>query len=312
MATRHENATIEFWIKPSSLDYWNQSGGAGLTTFFFYATGHGQYSAGWNNYDYDDYASTYNAPLQVGKWSHIAIVVAKNKMTIYVDGLRLGSCESSKYSGLGGFGNLVFAAGDGIAPNGAQHATYDEVRIWSVARTPDEIKKDMYTQYTGSTLPQGLLTYLRGDIITDAEGQQCLYDYAGGHHATLMKHNHVLEGDGRTGVSYGVVIETLDNVTRGKNVNPSRIGVYNHISRLFICSINLASEIALHSLVKHLCDVLAELYRGAPLDLNCLAILRNQSVIERRYTYVYNSKLAHTLFLRSSAFISALASLLLW
>ena len=186
MATRHENATIEFWIKPSSLDYWNQSGGAGLTTFFFYATGHGQYSAGWNNYDYDDYASTYNAPLQVGKWSHIAIVVAKNKMTIYVDGLRLGSCESSKYSGLGGFGNLVFAAGDGIAPNGAQHATYDEVRIWSVARTPDEIKKDMYTQYTGSTLPQGLLTYLRGDIITDAEGQQCLYDYAGGHHATLQ------------------------------------------------------------------------------------------------------------------------------
>ena len=107
-------------------------------------------------------------------------------MTIYVDGLRLGSCESSKYSGLGGFGNLVFAAGDGIAPNGAQHATYDEVRIWSVARTPDEIKKDMYTQYTGSTLPQGLLTYLRGDIITDAEGQQCLYDYAGGHHATLQ------------------------------------------------------------------------------------------------------------------------------
>ena len=107
-------------------------------------------------------------------------------MTIYVAGLRLGSCESSKYSGLGGFGNLVFAAGDGIAPNGAQHATYDEVRIWSVARTPDEIKKDMYTQYTGSTLPQGLLTYLRGDIITDAEGQQCLYDYAGGHHATLQ------------------------------------------------------------------------------------------------------------------------------
>ena len=131
-------------------------------------------------------------------------------------------------------------------------------------------------------------------------------------HTTLVKHNHVLEGDGRTGVSYGVVIETLDNVTRGKNVNPSRIGVYNHISRFFVCSINLASEIALHGLVKHLCDVLAKLYRGAPLDLNCLAILRNQSVIERRYTYVYNSKLAHTLFLRSSAFISALASLLLW
>ena len=187
LTNRYEEATIEFWIKPSSLQYWNQSGGAGLSTFFFYATQYGQYFAGWDNYDGDGgYVSTYNAPLQVGKWSHVAIVVNKNQMSLYVDGTRLGTCTSSKYSGLGGFGDLVFAASDVIAPNGAQHAAYDEVRVWNVARTQSELKACMKTEFTGSVMPQGLIAYLKGETFVDGEGNIRLYDYAGTHHATLQ------------------------------------------------------------------------------------------------------------------------------
>ena len=187
LTNRYEEATVEFWINPTSLAYWNQSGGAGLSTFFFYATQYGQYFAGWDNYDGDGgYAYTYNAPLQVGKWSHVAIVVKKNQMSIYVDGTRLGTCTSSKYSGLGGFGDLVFAASDVIAPNGAQHAAYDEVRVWSVARTQSEIKACMKTEFTGDIMPQGLIAYLKGETFVDGEGNMRIYDYAGSYHATLQ------------------------------------------------------------------------------------------------------------------------------
>ena len=158
-----------------------------MSTFFFYATQYGQYFAGWDNYDGDGgYAYTYNAPLQVGKWSHVAIVVKKNQMSIYVDGTRLGTCTSSKYSGLGGFGDLVFAASDVIAPNGAQHAAYDEVRVWSVARTQSEIKACMKTEFTGDIMPQGLIAYLKGETFVDGEGNMRIYDYAGSYHATLQ------------------------------------------------------------------------------------------------------------------------------
>ena len=195
MKTRHEQATIEFWLKPSSLAYWNQSGGGGSGSFYFYALGHGQYSAGWDWYDDNSVANTYNAPLKVNQWSHIAIVVNKNNLKLYVNGLRLGSCETNSYSGVGGFGDLIFSSNDRIAPNGAQHGVYDEVRVWDVARTEQEIKECMYTEFTGSVMPKGLIAYLRGDIITDEEGNQRLFDYAGGHHATLQGNYSVVSTD---------------------------------------------------------------------------------------------------------------------
>lgn len=187
MTSHYDEATFEFWLKPSQLAYWSHSGGAGLSSFFFWATQYGQYGAGWNSGDYNDgYLYTYNAPLAVNKWSHVAIVVKKNLLTIYVNGIYSGKLESSKYSGVGGFGDLVFASNDAIAPNGAQHGIYDEVRVWSVARTQDEINACMNVEFTGSVMPEGLVTYLRGDLITDAEGNKRLYDYAGGHHASLV------------------------------------------------------------------------------------------------------------------------------
>ena len=179
MATHYENATIEFWLKPNSLTHWNQSGGPGWGTFMFHADGYGVYTAGWNS-SAGDRTST-NTTLQVGQWTHVAIVVEKNETRIFLNGNRRGRCSSENYSGVGGFGNLVFSSGS----NG-QDGVYDEIRIWSTARTEAELKANMNVEFTGEIMPQGLVTYLKGDLFEDEEGNALLFDCAGGHHATIQ------------------------------------------------------------------------------------------------------------------------------
>ena len=185
MTPHYENATIEFWIKPSSISYWNQSAGPGWGTFCFYVDGYSRYYAGWEDND-ENRAITYNAPMTANQWHHVAIVVQKNQVSLYFNGTRLGNCTSKKHSGVGGFGDLVFASTNSAYANWSQHGVYDEVRIWNFARTQDEIKASMYTEFTGSVMPQGLITYLRGDTFIDEEGNTRLFDCAGGHHATLQ------------------------------------------------------------------------------------------------------------------------------
>ena len=179
MATQYKQATIEYWIKPTSLSNWNQAGGPGWGTFMFHTDSNGQFTAGWNTGD--QRAQSYSV-IKTGTWYHIAIVVNNNVMTIYFNGEKRGSVTSSTYSGLGGFGDLVFAS----SGNGAQDAVYDEIRIWNTARTPEQLKTYKNVEFSGSVMPKGLIAYLKGDLITDANGEQRLLDCAGGHHATLQ------------------------------------------------------------------------------------------------------------------------------
>ncbi len=183
MSTHYENATIEFWLKPRTLQYWNQSGGPGWGTFMFHADGSGAYFAGWSD---NDRAVTTGSTLKTGQWSHIAMVVEKNKIVIYVNGVQRAYRTSSSNSGVGGFGDLVFDADMSAYASFAQDGIYDEIRIWNSARTAAEIKSSMNVEFSGSVMPKGLIAYLRGDLISDDEGNQRLYDCVGGYHATLQ------------------------------------------------------------------------------------------------------------------------------
>lgn len=176
--TKYTQATIEYWIKPNSLYNWNQSGGPGWGSFMFHANGDGTFTAGWDTGN----RVFSGGRLTVGKWTHVAIVVDKNKMSIYLNGESKGSVTSQTYSGLGGFGDLVFSA-NGIT--NAQDAVYDEIRIWNTARTTAEVKANMNTEFTGSIMPQGLIAYLKGDLTTNSNGESALFDCVGGHHATI-------------------------------------------------------------------------------------------------------------------------------
>ena len=177
--TKYTQATIEYWIKPTTLTNWNQSGGPGWNTFMFHANNGGIFTAGW---DTSNRLNT-SASLKTGKWNHVAIVVDGNKMTVYLDGVNRGSVTSQTYNGIGGFGDLVFSAN---GATNAQNGVYDEIRIWNTARTAAEIKASKDAEFVGSIMPKGLIAYLKGDVITDAEGNLVMFDYVGGHHAKLQ------------------------------------------------------------------------------------------------------------------------------
>jgi FOG: PKD repeat len=172
------DCTIEFWIKPHSVSDWNQQGGPGWGTFMCHANADGTYTAGWDAVG--NARANAASALRVNKWSHIAMVVQKSNFRLYVNGAHKGSAPSAAgHSGLGGFGNLVFAGGS----NG-QDAVYDEIRIWNKARNNNELSSAHTTEFSGELMPQGLVAYYKGDIIM-IDGKPYLRDCVGGHHAPI-------------------------------------------------------------------------------------------------------------------------------
>ncbi len=178
----YEECTIEFYIKPNSLINYNNMFGPGWGTFHGHCNSNGTMSIGWNTPN-DRIGATTSA-LKVGSWTQVTIVVSKNKMTAYFNGTNVGSITSSKYSGVGGFGNLVFYN----SGNNYQDASYDEIRIWNRARTAAEVKAAYNREFHGEVLPDGLIAYYKGDII-EQDGLSYLRDCVGGHHALMTNVN---------------------------------------------------------------------------------------------------------------------------
>ena len=178
-----ENATIEFYIKPNSLVNWNQSAGPGWGTFMMHADESGYFYSGW---DTNNRVISSSKVLGVDKWTHVAITVQGGKMTIYIDGNNRGSKTSTMYNGIGGFGDLIFSAsGEGSA----QDASYDEIRIWNRARPIAEVRNGRKFQYSGEVMPDGLIAYYKGDLIT-VDGKQMLREYINGNHAEILNNNY--------------------------------------------------------------------------------------------------------------------------
>lgn len=181
---KFNEVTLEYWIKPSSVESWNQSGGPGWGTFMFHTNSNGAFTVGWNTGA--ERIDTPAGTLQQSTWTHIAITVNKNTMKVYVNGVEKKSLTSSTYSGLGGFGNLNFRC------NGSgddQNARYDEIRIWNYAKSAQEIKDNYKVEYSGNILPKGLIAYIKGNTI-DVDGKTMLQEYISGNHATLLNNNY--------------------------------------------------------------------------------------------------------------------------
>ena len=144
----------------------------------FHANADGTFTAGWNTNARLNIASA----LKVNQWSHIALVVDGNRMTAYVNGEEKGTITSNEYSGLGGFGDFVFSCKD---KNNDQNAYYDEIRIWRSARTAEEVKANYKLRFANGLLPQDLVAYYPGNVIT-LNNETVLQDYTtNGYHATF-------------------------------------------------------------------------------------------------------------------------------
>ncbi len=178
----YDQCTIEFYLKPSSVSNYNQQIGPGWGKFLFHANSNGTLSAGWNTSGSGNRIDVADA-LKVNVWSHVAIVVNGNKMTVYVNGQSKGSITSSSYSGIGGFGDLVVGA-SGNAMNGRMA----EFRIWDCAWSTTEAMRNYRASVVNIGLQSHLLAYYRMDGIT-ADGKDCLNDCVGGNHAPLTDAN---------------------------------------------------------------------------------------------------------------------------
>lgn len=184
--TSYDECTIEYYIKPNSLINYNNMFGPDWGTFLAHCNQGGTMSVGWNTGGHRIDASSKK--LTVGVWTHVAIVVKGNNMKLYFGSSQVGSVTSNSHSGLGGFGNLEFRNGD----SHYQDASYDEIRIWNRARTATDIKNSYNREFYGDVMPEGLLAYYKGDIISIG-GQDYLRDCVGGHHAMLTNMNYAQE-----------------------------------------------------------------------------------------------------------------------
>ena len=120
----------------------------------------------------EGYASFYSAPgvIKLNKWTHIAGVIdAKNDfMKIFVDGHEVGH---RNYNGKDSFYQcrLPLRIGATHVINQVEKSSFigqiDEVRIWNIARTENEIRSDMNTQLKGDE--QGLVAYWKFDGETE-------------------------------------------------------------------------------------------------------------------------------------------------
>lgn len=183
--SKMNGATLEFWINPNSLSNWNQSAGPGWGQFMLHANSDGSFTAGWNT-SAGDRCSTPSGSLVKGSWTHVAIVVNKNTLTTYINGREAATCTSSSYSGMGGFGDLVFSANTNSNSN--TDAILDEIRIWNYARSAEQISADKGVEFSGELLPDGLLAYYKGAVF-EQEGTTYMRDYSGGHHACILNSN---------------------------------------------------------------------------------------------------------------------------
>ena len=183
----YEQATIEFWIRPTAFADWNNAAGPGWGTWYQHCDAQGRFYCGWNT----SARLISSSPLALNEWSHIAIVIDKSKLYLYVNGKQDGMLTAPNYSGIGGFGDFVFDSSS--SGNHYQRGYYDEIRIWNCVRTSEQIQAayavDTRHEFYGDVLPQGLVAYFKGASFQNADGQWLMTDCVGGHHAKVSTTN---------------------------------------------------------------------------------------------------------------------------
>jgi hypothetical protein len=154
---------------------------------------------------------TSRGPVNDGAWHHVALVVDNSapSQTLYLDGARLGSV-SNVVADFGGSFNQIGTGYTQYWPNTnggwfGFRGQIDDVRIWSVARSADEISQDMSAVATGTE--PSLEAYYKFD-----EGQGTTdHDVTANHRdATIVLPqgpNHLQ--------SYPIVVTTADGRYRG-------------------------------------------------------------------------------------------------
>lgn len=134
-------ATIEFWVRLSSVNGGSiLSRGEGMNEdSVFVKTAQGNVQVRFARAGLGAVTLT-SAPNVLGtSWTHVAIVNDGTTLSLYID----GTLEKTDVGGyLGTIANQELRIGKSEANDVALNGTLDEVKWWSVARTPADICKD--------------------------------------------------------------------------------------------------------------------------------------------------------------------------
>ncbi|MHC1737925.1 MAG: LamG domain-containing protein [Ignavibacteriaceae bacterium] len=152
-----DNYTLESWINATTF---KSLGGiiskyqvSGANGYFLRLSGTGSY----NDLQFDNLLTT-GLNLQAGIWYHVAAVKSGATRKLYVNGIEVSLTGTPSNAVANTLGPII---GFDYSSSRYFHGMIDEVRIWNVARTPEQIRESMMNTLTGSET--GLALYFRND-----------------------------------------------------------------------------------------------------------------------------------------------------
>lgn len=157
--------TIEAWIKPNSASdvrtiFGHKVSGWANPGYAFYINSFGTTDAKLIFETQSQAVSTTAAAITWGVWQHVAVTWDGTVAHIYVNGVEQASGGSVSLVSSTANGLIGAFRGTGKTPySDFFQGTMDEVRIWNVARTQEELRDAMHIQLIGTE--SGLQAYYR-------------------------------------------------------------------------------------------------------------------------------------------------------
>ncbi|SLM32559.1 exported hypothetical protein [Desulfamplus magnetovallimortis] len=158
--TNESNYTIEAWIKPRSFNLLGGIVGKYHTQESYGYTLRLTFDSPYSGIRFDD-MSTANGILTLDQWHHIAAINSGGTKKVYLNGVEQ-TLSGIPYT-VAANSDPVIIGKDFLAESGTRYfnGEIDEVRIWNVARTDDQIRENMMNTLNGSDA--NLVAYYRMD-----------------------------------------------------------------------------------------------------------------------------------------------------
>ncbi len=168
--------TIEAWIMADHYtDFPRIAGADGFWMLYITDFARGHRLTWYDNKVDTEFPDSPN--LIDGRYHHVAVTYSGDGIKGYVDGEYIG--EIAKTGRLGELGNTPVTIGNRVALDRPFKGIIDDVRIWNVARTQQQIQDNMHKELTG--VETGLISYWK---LNEGEGNTA-YDSAGSNHGTI-------------------------------------------------------------------------------------------------------------------------------
>ena len=144
------NFTIECWVYPTAHTNWSRiidfGNGAGSNCVLF-ATSYG--TSGKPGFYVGGAQFEANSQIPLNQWTHLAATLSGSTATIYINGIASGSANFPTPANVTRNNNYIGRSNWGWG-DPAPDATFDDLRIWSVAKTAAEITASMNNELSGS------------------------------------------------------------------------------------------------------------------------------------------------------------------